>query len=313
VIEAAPFHEKLAKVAKGEKVSNVSLTAADVPNDLSFLVGLRRRIELKGNGARGLVTVGNAVYIAQYFSDDLAMVDLEEESSAKRVRTISLGSKKRMSQARRGEMLFNDAIRCFQHWQSCGSCHPGGRSDGLNWDLLNDGMGNPKNTKSMLLAHRTPPVMITGIRPSAEVAVRAGIKFILFAVRPEEEAVAIDTYLKSMKPVPSPHLVGGAPSAAAKRGKGVFAKAGCASCHPASLYTNKKKYNVGTGVGMEKTRAFDTPTLVEAWRTGPYLYDGRAVTMVDVLKKHNKRDGHGRTSRLGARELSDLAEFVLSQ
>ena len=27
----------------------------------------------------------------------------------------------------------------------------------MNWNLLNDGMGNPKNVKSMLLAHATPP------------------------------------------------------------------------------------------------------------------------------------------------------------
>jgi DNA-binding beta-propeller fold protein YncE len=312
VIDAAALHDKLAKVAAGEKVSRTSLRPEDVPNDLSFLVGLRRRIRLKGNGPRGLAIVGKMVYVARYFSDDLAVVDLEERAASRRVRAIALGPKKPMSQARKGEMLFHDAIMCFQHWQSCSSCHPDGRNDGLNWDLLNDGMGNPKNTKSMFLAHKTPPVMITGIRPKAEVAVRAGIKFILFAVRPEEEAVAIDTFLKSLTPVPSPYLVNGALSDSAKRGKTVFTKAKCASCHPASLYTNRKKYNIGTGVGMEKTRTFDTPTLLEVWRTGPYLYDGRAVTIASVLKEHNKTDSHGKTTKLSATDLKDLAEFVLS-
>ena len=52
------------------------------------------------------------------------------------------------------------------------------RPDALNWDLLNDGIGNPKNTLSLLLSHQTPPVMITGVRASAEDAVRAGIKYI---------------------------------------------------------------------------------------------------------------------------------------
>ncbi len=313
VIEASALHDKLNRVAGGQKVSDVSRTAEDVPNDLSFLVGIRRRIQLGGKGPRGLTTVGMMVYIAQYFSDDLAAVNLEEESPAKQVLAVSLGPKKTMTVARKGEMLFNDANICFQHWQSCASCHSAdARTDGLNWDLLNDGMGNPKNTKNLLLAHKTPPVMITGIRPNAEVAVRAGIKFILFAVRPEEEAVAIDTFLKSLTPVPSPYLVNGALSDSAKRGKTVFTKAGCASCHPASLYTNRKKYNLGTGVGMEKTRTFDTPTLIEVWRTGPYLYDGRAVTIMSVLKEHNKSDSHGKTTKLGASDLKDLAEFVLS-
>ena len=313
VIDAAALHEKLAKVAAGQKVSSVSLKQEDVPNDLSFLVGLRRRIRLKGNGPRGLAIVGKMVYVARYFSDDLAVVDLEEKSPSRRVRAIALGPKKPMSRARKGEMLFHDAIMCFQHWQSCSSCHPDGRNDGLNWDLLNDGMGNPKNTKSMLLSHATPPVMITGIRPKAEVGVRAGIKFILFAVRPEEEAVAIDEYLKAMKPMPSPYLVNGTLNEAAGRGRKAFAKAGCASCHPAPLFTDMQKYDIGTGIEMEKDRAFDTPTLVEAWRTGPYLYDGRAVTIADVLKKHNKDDNHGKTSTLNTGELEDLAAFVLSQ
>ena len=58
-----------------------------------------------------------------------------------------------------GERLFNDTTLCHQRWQSCASCHPDGRTDGLNWDLLNDGIGNPKNTKSLLLASEKPPEM----------------------------------------------------------------------------------------------------------------------------------------------------------
>ena len=82
-----------------------------------------------------------------------------------------------MTAVRKGEMLFNDATICFQQWQSCVSCHPGGgRLDGLNWDLVNDGIGNTKNTKSLLLAHKTPPAMIRGIRENAEAAVRAGFQ-----------------------------------------------------------------------------------------------------------------------------------------
>ena len=61
-------------------------------------------------------------------------------------------------------MLFNDAEICFQHWQSCASCHPDARVDGLNWDLMNDGLGNPKNTRSMLLVHQGGPAMSLGVR-----------------------------------------------------------------------------------------------------------------------------------------------------
>lgn len=93
----------------------------------------------------------------------------------------------------------------------------------------------------------------------------------------------------------------------------IFKKAGCARCHPSPLYTDMNKYNVETGKGMEKNLAFDTPTLVEVWRTAPYLHDGRAATMKEVLTKHNYGDKHGVTSNLTENEIDDLAEFVLSQ
>ena len=32
-------------------------------------------------------------------------------------------------------------------------------ADGVNWDLLNDGMTNPKNAKSLVGSDRTPPSM----------------------------------------------------------------------------------------------------------------------------------------------------------
>ena len=312
VIDRAALHEKLSKVAAGEKVSVVSRTPDDVPNDLSFLVGMRRRLKLAGNGPRGLAIVGSQVFAAEYFTDSLGVVDTTPDARH-RPTSLALGPKTPVTVMRKGEMFFNDASLCFQHWQSCASCHPDGRADGLNWDLMNDGMGNPKQTKNLLLSHKTPPVMMTGIRADAETAVRAGIKFIQFAVRPEEDAVALDEYIKSMKPVPSPYLVDGKLSKAARRGSRVYKKAGCASCHPRRLYTDLKRYDVGTAKGLDEGRQFDTPTIVENWRTGPFLYDGRAATMEEVVTKHNYKDAHGKTSTLKPEEVADLVEFVLSQ
>ena len=69
------------------------------------------------------------------------------------------GAAPKMTEARRGEMLFHDATLCFQQWQSCATCHPDARVDALNWDLLNDGLGNPKNTRSLVKAHAGGPAM----------------------------------------------------------------------------------------------------------------------------------------------------------
>ena len=65
VIDRAGLHEKLAKVAAGERVSDASSSADDVPNDLAFLVMLRRRLKLAGNGPRGLAVIGTKVYAAE--------------------------------------------------------------------------------------------------------------------------------------------------------------------------------------------------------------------------------------------------------
>ncbi len=289
-----------------------SFTALDVPNDLAFLVDLRRRIRLPGDGPRGVAVVGGTAYVSQYFADSLAAVDLSAEvSPARAVREIPLGPKPRLTVQRRGELLFNDATICFQQWQSCASCHPDARVDGLNWDLLNDGMGNPKNNRSMVLAHQTPPAMTEAVRGGAEEAVRSGITHILFAVRPEEEAEAMDEYLKSLKPVPSPYLVDGKLSPAAERGRKLFfdEKVGCAKCHPEPLYTDMKMYNVGSRGELDRRDDFDTPTLIESWRTAPYMHDGRYVTMKEVFTKGK----HGLNGvQLTDEQINDLVEFILS-
>jgi len=209
-------------------------------------------------------------------------------------------------------MLFNDATICYQHWQSCATCHPEGRADALNWDLLNDGAGTPKNTRSMLLAHRTPPSMSLGVRATAEVAVRAGVEHILFTQLPEGDAAAIDVYLKSLRPLPSPRLEGGRLSEAALRGKRLFEsrQVGCSRCHPAPLYTDGRMHDVGAPT-VDGIRRLDTPTLIEVWRTAPYLHDGRYAT-VERLLIEGRHGSRGDRLPLDRREIGDLVEFVLS-
>jgi cytochrome c peroxidase len=151
--------------------------------------------------------------------------------------------------------------------------------------------------------------MITGIRPDAETAVRAGIRHIQFAVATENQARSIDAYLKSLKPVPSPYLNAGA---ALERGRRWFQESGCAWCHLGPHYTDLRKYDLGTGQALDAGRPLDTPTLVEVWRTAPYLNDGRAATIQDVLTTFNPEDRHGQTSDLSPEDIEDLAAYVLS-
>ena len=310
VIDLKQMHEKLDNAKNKDFTNMASRDFNEIPNDLRFLYDLKKRIPLKGKSPRYVYVSKCRVFVTSYFSSGLDYFPDPLQSAQSEV--ISLGNEPEMTSARRGELLFCDADLCFQKWQSCVTCHPGARVDGINWDLLNDGTGNPKNTKSMLYSHFTPPVMITGIRATAESAVRSGIKFIQFSNRPEIDARDIDAYLRGLKPVESPFLVKGELSERAKKGKQIFEDVGCHLCHSGKYYTNGNSYDVGTGITPIQNYKFDTPTLIETWRTAPYLYDGRAKTMKEVFVKFNTEDKHGNTSNLVGEDLDNLVEYILS-
>ena len=315
LIDQAALLAKLAKIPRRDQSAlddNAYEALPENPiNDLSFLNGIRQRVKLKGNGPRGLAVAGDKVYAAEYFTGSLGVVTLSPAGPS--LQSLPLGKEPAMTPVRKGEMLFNDAATmCFQQWQSCSTCHPDARMDAVNWDLLNDGIGNPKSTKSLVLSAQRSPVMARGVRKSAEEAVRTGMKFIQFMNPDEDRADPLFQYIKSLRPVPSPFLINGKLSASANRGKAVFDKAACSACHSGPYYTDMKLRDVGTSDGFDKGSSFVTPTLCEVWRTAPYLYDGRAATLKEVFTKNNPNGSHGQTSNLSPQEIEDLIAYVNS-
>ena len=301
VIDRTALHDRLAAVKNREKVIPSVEKWEDIPDDAGFLYGIREFIPAGGKGPRSFASTPDGIVTANYFTGEITTINHQGQIT----RCFTLGAPVVSTKRGLGELYFHDATLCFQQWQSCASCHPNNaRADGLNWDLVNDGVGNPKNTKSLLHAHRTPPAMITGIRHDAATAVRSGIKYILFADAPDEVAQAMDEYLKSLIPATSPYLVNGRLSEAAKRGKTKF-NTFCASCHAGRYYTDMKQYRVDWTTPKDHV-PMDVPTLVEVWRTAPYLYDGRSYTIREMLEVH------GPEERLSATDLDDLAEYVLS-
>ncbi|KPK80444.1 MAG: hypothetical protein AMJ81_12090 [Phycisphaerae bacterium SM23_33] len=266
-------------------------------------------------GPRGVaLSADGKLAVGCYFPGKIVLFDPQ---SLKVTERIQLGDNEALAKndpVRRGEMDFHDATLCFQHWLSCATCHPDGRADGMNWDLLNDGLGNPKNTKSMFAADKTPPSMARGVRSSYEVATAAGYRHILFRVVEPQVIEDTKAYISNLPAPPSPYLVEGKLSPLGQKGKAVFesAKTQCATCHPAPLFTDLKKYNVGTRHELDRVDEFDTPTLLEMWRSAPYLHSGAAVTLMDVLTAHNKSDKHGVTSHLKKEELQALVAYLLS-
>jgi DNA-binding beta-propeller fold protein YncE len=304
--------------AKVDDPSAIELVVGPKPSAYGmgvYLPGIIRRFDVPGLGPRGVALSpdGRTLAVAMYFSGGVALLDA---ATGRAVRAVSLGPQPPMDAVRRGEIAFHDARLCHQQWLSCATCHPEGRADGLNWDLMNDGVGNPKNTRSLVLSHRTAPVMSSGARESFESAVAAGFQHILFRAGPAHARQDVEAYLRSLRPLASPFLVEGGLSEKARRGRELFEdpRVACGTCHVGDLLTDLKPYDVGTHTDMDwrdETR-FVTPKLVELWRTAPYLHHGKAATLRDVLTAHNRADRHGRTSHLNEADIEALIEYLQS-
>ena len=279
-----------------------------------YAAGLISRIPVPVKGPRGIAVspLDSTVVLCGYYSGELTWIDLRKPQAPL---TMSLGEQAPLTKAREGEMIFHDGISTFQSWLSCVSCHPAGRADGLNWDLLNDGMGNPKNAKSLLLSHVTPPSMSTGIRADYKVATKSGFHFIKFNQENADKIQAVQAYLAAMTPDASPYLVNGKLSRSAKFGKKLFesSEVGCIQCHSGPYFTDQQMHRIGTRGIHDRTDAFDTPSLIEAWRTAPYLHDGSINKLEDLFSgKENTSHWHGKTRNLSEEDISNLVQYIKS-
>ncbi|MDR2844651.1 MAG: beta-propeller fold lactonase family protein [Puniceicoccales bacterium] len=324
VLDVESMLEKIAALLAGEIKIPYVTNKAELSSSLSFTARFKKRRHLKGRSPRALAWLAadaaggtgavETLVVGSRYSPFLELLPAAASVSGAPVvtTTLPLGDEPAPDAVRRGELAFADAAICHQQWQSCVSCHPDGRADGLNWDQQNDGIGNPKNTKSLFRSHVTPPCMITGIRESAELAVRKGILHILQTSQPETLACDIDEYLKQLPQPESPYLAEARAKGALKKGKEIYTRARCIMCHNGENYTDMRKHNVGTGIENDKDRPFDTPALREVWRTAPYLYDGRATTILEVLTTYNVDDKHGATKKLTKEELEALQLYILT-
>lgn len=285
-------------------------------------------------GPRALVINEKYTVAAGYFSDNLVVFSRENMAAKEKVQKkergiygtcehftsfhphiISLGEPPVLDAVRRGEIYFHDAELAQERWHSCATCHPEARVDGMNWDLLNDGVGNHKNTKSMLYSYQTPPCMVTGIRKNAFIATRAGFIHIHFMPQDESLYQDVDAYLQALTPTPGMALnPDGTLTESAKRGKRLFFsnRTGCSSCHYGKYFTDKKMHDVLSENEYDAYSDFDTPGLNEVFRTAPYLHDGRYTTLQELLFKGYHGDPEKRLDQLSEQDKQDLIEYILS-
>jgi hypothetical protein len=102
-----------------------------------------------------------------------------------------------------------------------------------------------------------------------------------------------------------------------QRGVRVFARAGCTGCHAFPAFTNLGQQLVHGLFPTDAARLpaderVDTPSLLSVAAGAPYLNDGRARTLAQVIGEHNRDNHHGDTARLTPAERADLIAFLES-
>ncbi|HEY3494413.1 MAG TPA: PKD domain-containing protein, partial [Polyangiaceae bacterium] len=245
-----------------------------------------------------------------------------------------------------GKKIFHNAedVRmAFEGYISCGGCHFEGIDDGRVYDFSDRGEGL-RNTISLLGHKGTQQGRLNWTGTLDEVQdfehqirdLFDGLGFLpdeLFqagtrmeplgdakaGLSPELDALA--AYVTSLdRPNRSPYRnADGTLTPDGIAGKVLFEKLGCNFCHAGADFTDSARgslQDVGTISELSGQHAgelllgIDTPTLLGVWETPPYLHDGSAATLRDVLTTKNPLDLHGYVSSLAPAEIDQLVAYV---
>lgn len=270
------------------------------------------------------------------------------DNSTKLVTEVSLVANEKLpAEVLRGKQVFanaEDKRMASEGYLSCSSCHFDGGEDGLVWDFFDRGEGF-RNTTSLLGRRGMGHGRVHWSANFDEIqdfdnAIRAhqgGLGFIPLeefetgtrnqplgdpkaGLDPDLDALA--AYVSSLDRIPrSPFRnPDGTLTADAVAGQEHFVALGCNTCHLGADFTDSaagELHDVGTLTELSGNRlggeltGIDTPTLLGVWQTPPYLHDGSAPTLRDVLTTRNADGAHGDTASLSEQELDQLVAYLL--
>ncbi|MQF69892.1 hypothetical protein FIM12_06130 [SAR202 cluster bacterium AD-804-J14_MRT_500m] len=265
---------------------------------------------------------GELAYTLNLVSDDISVIDT---NTLEVVNTFPLVVDTRPILIQEGERLFftsrPDEI-AKDNWMSCASCHFDGGTDGQTWLGT---VGGPRNTPILRGIASTEPLHWSADRADLLTFQQTFTGLMAGTGLSEQKLEALAQYINTLQPHSSPLRLNGKDlSVEARRGGQIFKSAGCLVCHFPPLFTDQERHDVGTGTEFydhpdESGKilevmgvAFDTPSLRELWSTPPFLHDGRASTLREVLVKFNPSENHGNTATLSEFELVALETFLLS-
>ncbi|MDP3314031.1 beta-propeller fold lactonase family protein [Lutibacter sp.] len=269
---------------------------------------------------------GKKLFIAEQLQDRILVINT---ATYEIINSIDLQGPKKITVARRGRILFNNASHTFQNQYACYTCHPDTHEDGLIYNMGGAGMGrNLTNTMTLRDISETGPYKWTGTNHS--IYKQDGIRFSTFLTRTEafshSDLDALVAYIRTGIKNP-PNLIynpTGEHTDSQLRGKAIFERSKnnfgtlipknnrCVTCHPAPYFTNLKLADVSTLGTSDDSTLFDTPHLINIDASPPYLHDGRAKTLEEIWTVYGTDEKHGVVNDLSKIELNELVDYLKS-
>jgi YVTN family beta-propeller protein len=281
-----------------------------------------------GHNPKGMVLSpdGKLLYVAEQLNDRISVISTE---SLETVQTIGLEGPRRRTVARHGRQVLNNAKGTFQNQYACYTCHPDVHEDGLVYNMAGTGMGrNLANVQTLRDIGDIPPYKWNG--KNQTIYKQDGMRFSTILTRNEafthEELDALVAYIITDNPNP-PNLrfnPTGELTAKQQRGKEIYYRTHdnfgneipvenrCYTCHPPPYFTNLEMTDVGTLAESDDPMKFDVPQLNNVYESGPYLHDGKAMTLEEIWTKFNDFDEHGVANDMRKDQLNDLVEYLKS-
>ena len=309
-------------------------------NDISVIDLTTRRLAAHievGDNPRGIVLSpdGGTAYVNNTLAGTVSVIDTHAYTVTTVITVTNIPMPRCLLNGKRLFHSSNDPRISLNQWVSCNTCHFEGEHDGRTWFF---GFAGPRNTTSLLGMIETYPLRWSGEwdeSADSEFANRKenfGSGLIGGAMncslsppdcvsQPPNQGRSYDldclaAFMDSLQVTPSPAHARAEPlTESEQRGQTIFNRPslGCVTCHPAPLYTDLRKHDVGTSTADEKIGpAYDTPTLRGLYDSAPYLHDGSGATLQDALTRPSPGGEHDVRGRLTDAELADLIAFLLA-
>jgi YVTN family beta-propeller protein len=286
---------------------------------------LQARITVGAN-PRGIAVEGTRAFVLNALDGTVSVFHTVRHDVLNTIRVTNLPLD---SILLRGKILFHQASAptMSDGAISCATCHFDGGADARTWINFRSG---PRNTPSLADVDAMPPYNWAGDMNELHDTIEDQIRNVMLGdglilsgtfnptttrvdAGRSQDLDALAAFVASLEPWPSPYREAeGVLSESAQRGMRLFLSGSpnC-GCHTPPLYADRQQHNLsGAAFSLETYDAFDTPTLRGVWATAPYMHDGVAQTLEEVLTRTDPV--HSVAGKLTGQELADLIAFLLS-